>query len=89
MIAKKVALKGSQFFETDRIRRAMNPNGGPGTIGRIQPTKPARAKMSPKIMREVVNMGSIILGTCVKYSGSSPNRLGDWVQRSRIQGITK
>jgi hypothetical protein len=78
MITQKVTLKGSQFLAKDRMSRAIYPSGGPGIIGRIQPTKPARAKMSPKIMREVVNMGSIILGTCVKYSGSSPNRLGDW-----------
>jgi hypothetical protein len=58
IITQKVTLKGSQSLTNERIRRAMSPNGGPGIIGRIQPTKPERARMSPNIIREVVSMGS-------------------------------
>jgi len=51
MTIKKVWLKTCQFFIQERRIRAEKLRIGPGIMGRIHPTIPARAKINPMMMR--------------------------------------
>jgi len=58
IIIRKAGLKGVQSLARDRTRRAVKLKGGPGIAGRMHPINPMTARMSPKIIRVVVNIFS-------------------------------
>lgn len=45
---------GSHLYAIDRRMRATKLNGGPGIMGRIHPTIPAKIRINPTIIKTIM-----------------------------------